>query len=146
MHSNATPASLRDGLFMADLTDRSEIPVMKWLLKPRNARGTLSEPERGIVDAVKLEGSMCGRNPLNDYMFWFMYHGISDIYTAQVPDMLHTLYKGLVVKNIEKSAQLIYYLSNEDSQCLVQIDRRIIMFPTQQSVNPFSKKAEFYQG
>ena len=61
-------------------------------------------------------------------------------------NMLHTLYKGITVQNIEKAVHLLYYLSEEDMNCLVQVDCRIKNFPVQQSINLFSKKTVFYQG
>jgi hypothetical protein len=60
--------------------------------------------------------------------------------------MLHTLYKGIVTKNISTAVQVIYFLGEEDGNCLAEIDSRIRKFPVQQSINPFCKKIVFYQG
>jgi hypothetical protein len=97
MHQNGNPACLRNGAYLSELTERAEIPFLKLLTKPLNARNILTSEERDIVAEVKNEGILPGKNPLHDYMFWFSFHGIADVYSAQLPDMLHTLYKGAYV-------------------------------------------------
>jgi hypothetical protein len=94
MHQNSIPSTLRDGAYLSELTERAEIPFLKLLTKPYNARNVLSDDEKEIILKVNEEGLLPGKNPLHDYMFWFSYHGIADLYSAQLPDMLHTLYKG----------------------------------------------------
>jgi hypothetical protein len=67
---------------------------LKYVTKALNARNALSPAETELLKEVKSEGILPGSNPLHEYMFWFAYHGIADLYSARLPDMLHTLYKG----------------------------------------------------
>ena len=95
---------------------------------------------------MKENGLQLGLNPLHDYMRWFSFHGICDLFSAQVPDMMHTLYKGLVIKNISATATLIFHFNGESMSSLSVFDQRLIESYYQQSVNPFSKKSKFRQG
>jgi hypothetical protein len=97
MHHNSTPSGLRDGAYLSELTERAEIPFLKLMTKPLNARNILTSDEKEIITKVKDEGILPGKNPLHEYMFWFSYHGIADLYSAQLPDMLHTFYKGALI-------------------------------------------------
>lgn len=110
MHQNATPSRLRDGAYLAELTERAEIPYLKLLTKPYNARNVLTVEEKQMLDLLNEEGILPGKNPLHDYMFWFSYHGIADLYSAQLPDMLHTLYKGYVYFLFSLSLAYLYLM------------------------------------
>lgn len=146
MHVSAEPSPLRSGLYLADLTHRAEVPLLKFLTKRLNARNVLSAEESAIMSKVKEEGMLPGENPLHEYMFFFSYHGICDLFSAHNPDQLHTLLKGLTVLNIEATVLLIYTLSEKSASCLGELDHRLKKASFQQAINPFSKKSAFPQG
>ena len=101
-------------------------------------RNVLTPEEDNLLQAVKHEGLQPGLNPLHDYMQWFSHNGICDLFSAQVPDLMHTLYRAV--------ASLIYHFSWNSMACLSQLDDQLINSHYQQSVNPFSKKSKFRQG
>lgn len=109
-------------------------------------RNTLTADQKNLLSAVKEEGLQRGLNPLHGYMKWFMYHDICDLYSAQLPDMMHTLYKGLVIKNIATAASVIFHFNGRSMSCLAELDERLRNSYYQQSVNPFSKKTKFREG
>lgn len=106
----------------------------------------LTVQEDLVLKRVLEEGLLPGKNKLHEYMDWFSYHGICDLHSANVPDMMHTLYKGLSVKNLELVACLIYFLNDKSEDCLGMLDGRLKCVPYQQSVNPFNKKSKFTEG
>jgi hypothetical protein len=136
----------RDGFRMADLTRKSHVPFMKMMTKPLNSRNVLTAEESDVMEELKNEGMLPGYNPLHSRMQFSTYHGISDIFSAQLPDMMHTLLKGITERNISSTATMIYIYNGRSLQCLSEVDDRLINSAFQQSVNPFSKKSRFRDG
>jgi hypothetical protein len=98
IHLNRTTVTFsgqfRDGKYLYDLGTRSEPIILKQILAPKNARGTLTDSELAVLDECKLNGIHPGKNDLLLSTMWHAEYGIGDLYSLSVFDNLHTMYKG----------------------------------------------------
>ena len=66
MHNSIEHCIPRNGMYLADLTLRAEVPLLKFLTKKLNERNVLSVMEKKIMEKVREEGMLPGMNPLHE--------------------------------------------------------------------------------
>lgn len=151
MHTSSQrlcPNNLRDANLAKALTDKCQAVFIKEMRRPLQTRLNryFTVDELQILQDCKDQGYKLGSNCCHELFEYVQSRRITNLFIAQVPDLMHTCLKGIIEQNFRFGMTNVWLWNRKSNACLAKLDIRMKNAFINQAIQPFSKKIPFPKG